>query len=157
MHESHHGRRRTHLRYATLAVGGLATLALSLGTSPGFGVDQSDPSPTQAPVRCHGRVATIVGNAASNQIEGTPGRDVIAGRGGNDDVEARAGNDLVCGGRGADDVEGGRGGDALYGNRGNDELEGDRGSDRLVGGRGFDKAEGGAGNDVCFAEVRQGC
>jgi Ca2+-binding RTX toxin-like protein len=152
-----HGQRRTHLRYATLAVGGLATLALSLGTSPGFGVDQSAPSSTQAPVRCHGRVATIVGNAGSNDIEGTPGRDVIAGRGGNDDVEARAGNDLVCGGRGADDLEGGRGADALYGNRGNDKLEGDRGNDRLVGGRGFDKAEGGAGNDVCFAEARQGC
>jgi Ca2+-binding RTX toxin-like protein len=157
MHESH-AQRRTHLRYATLAVGGLATLALSLGTSPGFGVGQSAGSPTQARVvMCHGHVATIVGNAGSNEIEGTPGRDVIAGRGGNDDVEARAGNDLVCGGRGADDLEGERGADALYGNRGNDELEGDRGNDRLVGGRGFDRAEGGAGSDVCFAEAEQGC
>lgn len=107
-----------------------ATTSFGLGVAP----SQGAAAPT-----CAGRVATIVGNANANELEGTPGPDVIVGRGGNDDIEGRGGNDVICG------------------NRGNDELEGDRGNDRLIGGRGHDEAEGGPGADVCLAEETEEC
>jgi Ca2+-binding RTX toxin-like protein len=88
---------------------------------------------------CHGRVATILGNAAPNDITGTPGRDVILGRGGNDHIKGRGGDDFICG------------------NHGNDELEGQPGRDHLYGGVGFDHVEGGLGADVCRAEQRRSC
>jgi Ca2+-binding RTX toxin-like protein len=97
------------------------------------------PSQGAAAYTCHGRTATIVGSASSNEIDGTSGPDVIVGLGGNDDIEGHGGNDVICGGRGSD------------------ELEGDRGNDRLYGGRGYDKAEGGPGADVCKAEKTESC
>jgi Ca2+-binding RTX toxin-like protein len=81
--------------------------------------------------QCHGRAATIVGTAGADEINGTPGNDVIVARGGADDVEGRGGRDLICG------------------SAGNDDLEGDRGNDFLNGGSGVDELGGGPGDDVC--------
>jgi Ca2+-binding RTX toxin-like protein len=80
-----------------------------------------------AVVRCHGVTATIVGDAGSEHITGTPHRDVIAARGGDDTVDGRGGNDLICGGRGHDRLNGGAGDDTIYGglDRIRDNGEGD--------------------------------
>lgn len=119
-------------RRAALAVIGVTALAATALTLPAQGV-------AAAPPTCDGRVATIVGTAAGDEIHGTSGRDVIVGRGGGDNIDGHGGNDVICG------------------NRGNDRLEGDGGDDRLYGGRGFDDAEGGPGNDLCVAEQRESC
>lgn len=134
-------------------VGLVATGALALVGAPG----NAHPSAPRLAPTCHGVAATIVGTAASNEIQGTGHRDVIVGLGGNDDIEALGGNDLVCGGNGSDELEGDAGNDTLRGGSGNDDLEGDRGDDRLFGGFGYDEAEGDQGNDVCHAEVVQSC
>lgn len=113
-----------------------ASAAIAAGSTVWLGVQPS--AGVRAPV-CAGHTATIVGNARSNEIHGTAGRDVIVGLGGNDDIEGRGGNDLICGGLGRD------------------ELEGDRGDDHLYGGPGYDEAEGGPGRDTCVAEERESC
>jgi Ca2+-binding RTX toxin-like protein len=124
-----------HLFSRPLAVGIAGVAAVATTSLGAFTVaSQGAAAPT-----CHGRTATIVGTAGSNEIHGTAGSDVILGRGGNDDIEGRGGNDVICG------------------NRGHDELEGGRGNDRLYGGRGYDEAEGGPGRDVCRAEERESC
>ena len=106
---------------------------------------------------CDGVTATIVGTDGNNEIDGTPGRDVVQARGGNDEVDTLGGNDLICGGSGSDDLSGDGGDDRVLGNAGNDELDGNAGSDRLVGGRGFDTIDGGLGNDSCSGENVERC
>ena len=85
--------------------------------------------------------ATIVGTNGSDDIDGTPRRDVIVARGGADDIEGKGGNDLICAGAGNDDVEGDRGRDRIFGGRGNDDLEGNQSDDFLHGGRGFTRVK----------------
>jgi Ca2+-binding RTX toxin-like protein len=108
-------------------------------------------------VSCRGKAATIVGDSNRDEIDGTPGRDVIHARGGNDEVDGHGGNDLICGGRGADDLAGDAGRDNVRGGRGNDELDGNAGNDRLSGGRGFDDLDGGPGDDTCSGEHVEEC
>ena len=120
------------VRHLALTIAGTATLAIT--SLAGVGPSEGAAAPT-----CHGRVATIVGTAAANQIQGTSGPDVIVGRGGNDHIEGRGGNDFICG------------------NLGRDVLEGQGGNDHLYGGLGFDTADGGRGTDVCVAERRESC
>ena len=140
-------------RYAVGLVGLVTAAGLVLVAVPGHAAAPV----TTAAAKCHGIAATIVGTAASNEIQGTSHRDIIVGLGGNDDIEARGGNDLVCGGPGSDEIEGDAGRDTLRGGAGNDDLEGDRGNDRLFGGFGFDTAEGDQGADICRAERVQSC
>jgi Ca2+-binding RTX toxin-like protein len=93
-------------------------------------------------VRCHGVVATIVGDDGSQRITGTSHRDVIAARGGDDFVDGKGGNDLICGGKGRDFLTGGAGDDQVYGGldriSSTDEGTTERVGDRLDGGRGRD-------------------
>jgi Ca2+-binding RTX toxin-like protein len=133
-------------------------------------------TPAQAAATCFGERATIVGNERDNEINGTPGRDVIVAGGGSDVVHGQGGNDLICGGTGED---GGLYGDAgndrihagksertsiLYGGRGNDPLYDEPGGgdgQKMFGGPGDDflkagdsngtyndELDGGPGNDV---------
>ncbi len=95
-----------------------------------------------APVRCAGKIATIVGTPGRDRLVGTPGRDVIAGLRGNDLIDGRGGDDVLCGGPGGDTVKGGPGDDWLVSGPpaagGGDHfgpadvLEGGLGDDQLV-------------------------
>ncbi|HKH64713.1 MAG TPA: calcium-binding protein [Solirubrobacterales bacterium] len=107
-------------------------------------------SPTEPEqVRCHGRVAKIVGTDGDDMLRGTPGRDVIWGGLGNDTILGGLGNDLICGGPGADFIHGGRGNDLLDGGAGDgDRVVGDLGDDKVLGGPGArDEVAGGLGID----------
>ncbi len=64
---------------------------------------------------CAGEKATIVGNDKSNDVRGTPQRDVIWAGAGNDRISGLDGNDLICAGEGADRIAGGPGDDTIYG------------------------------------------
>jgi Ca2+-binding RTX toxin-like protein len=90
-----------------------------------------------APMRCLGRVATIVGTNQGEELVGTNGRDVIVGRGGADRIEARGGRDLICAGRGGFDV--------VFGGRGDDRIAGQAGFDAAFPGPGDDFFDGGRG------------
>jgi Ca2+-binding RTX toxin-like protein len=125
---------------ATLFAGALLLGLLMLPPTAGAG----------GTVRCDGIVATIVGTSGADELDGTPGRDIIHGRGGSDDIEGKGGNDVICGGGGNDDIEGDAGSDRLFGQGGNDDIEGDRGNDFLNGGKGHDELDGGAGTDRCI-------
>ena len=65
------------------------------------------------PVRCGGRVATLVSDAS--KVTGTPGPDVVVVRARRVDVDARAGDDTICvrGRRGLTTVDPGRGDDRV--------------------------------------------
>lgn len=88
---------------------GVAVLPAALLVPGAAGV----PSAAAAPVRCDGRVATLVGTPGDDVLEGTPGRDVVAGLGGDDQLFGLDGDDLLCGGRGSDGLVGGPGDDVL--------------------------------------------
>jgi Ca2+-binding RTX toxin-like protein len=116
-------------------------------------------SEVTAPVRCHGRVATIVGSADSDRLHGTPGRDVIAALGGDDVVRGSGGSDLVCLGRGDDEFDGVRWAHSVFVNAGYGDdtvrpaaertlVLGMRGDDTVQGGSGRDTVRGSAGRDV---------
>ncbi len=89
--------------------------------------------PSIGPVRCNGRVATIVGTNRAERLRGSGGRDVIAALGGNDKVRGANGDDIICGGSGKD---------KLAGNGGRDRLEGGKGPDRCKGGGGRNATKG---------------
>jgi Ca2+-binding RTX toxin-like protein len=64
---------------------------------------------------CFGAPATIVGTERDDQINGTPGNDVIVTLGGADSVVAGAGDDRICTGDGADGVLAQAGNDSIDG------------------------------------------
>ena len=86
-----------------------AVLALSLPV-----LALGAPAHAAAPT-CNGEKATIVGNTRSNDLRGTPQRDVIWGGEGNDKISGLGGNDLICGGEGSDRIAGGPDNDTIYG------------------------------------------
>ena len=99
---------------------------------------------------------TLIGNAASNVLNGGAGNDQLFGNGladslfggsGNDTLSGDTGNDRLFGESGNDVLNGGDHDDALFGGIGNDTLNGDAGNDRLYGGAGFDMLYGGSGDD----------
>jgi Ca2+-binding RTX toxin-like protein len=96
------------------------------------------PNAFAAKPRCFGKVATIRGTPADDELSGTAGADVIASLGGDDTVDGVGGNDLVCGGPGND---------VLFGNDGNDRVAGGPGRDQVSGGAGNDSLDGGTGFD----------
>jgi Ca2+-binding RTX toxin-like protein len=90
--------------------------------------------PDSAPQRCAGRMATIRGTTADDEIVGTNKRDVIAAGAGDDKIRTSASNDVICANRGFDTLRGGRGRDLLVGGPGSDLLLGGPGIDRIFGG-----------------------
>ena len=99
---------------------------------------------------CHGVTATIVGTSGSDEIKGTPHRDVIQAKGGDDQIAGLGGDDIICGGPGIDQIMSGEGRDKVYGGPGPDSLSGALGRDRLWGNRGSDQLAGQAGKDWLF-------
>ncbi len=81
------------------------------------------------------------------EIEGTPGDDILRGTAGRDNIEGKGGDDELRGRAGNDDLDGDRGNDKLYGGTGSDDLDGEAGNDSLFGGAERDRLDGGAGND----------
>src|SRR5438045_9418177 len=71
---------------------------------------------------CFGSHATIVGNAKSNTLRGTPRADVIVALGGNDKIFGLGGNDKICAGSGNDKIYGGGGNDRIDAGPGNDTV-----------------------------------
>jgi uncharacterized delta-60 repeat protein len=107
------------------------------------------------PVRCQGRLATIVATPgvrttgtdaadvilgadfdAADRIRSGKGRDRICSLAGKDVVNSGPGRDLVLGAAGRDVLRGAGGRDVLRGGAGNDTLVGGGGRDTLVGGKG---------------------
>jgi Tol biopolymer transport system component len=107
---------------------GVVQLTNTTGTNRG-----PDWQPTAT---CRGKVATIVGTAASETLTGGPGADIISGQGGKDTIKGLAGKDVVCGEGGNDKLFGGTGKDQLVGGKKNDKLNGGKGKDLCVGGKG---------------------
>jgi DNA-binding beta-propeller fold protein YncE len=103
------------------------------GNNGGGGGDQGKK------VKCGGLVATKVGTARSESINGTAKRDIIAAGKGNDVVRGLGGKDVLCGEGGRDTLLGGAKADTLIGGPGRDILKGAAGKDRLVGGPGRDQ------------------
>lgn len=92
------------------------------------------------PLKCKGKIATLVGTLGKDNIIGTPANDVIASLGGNDRVNGKSGNDVICGAKGKDRLRGAAGKDRLYGQGQNDRLNGGPARDFCHGGPGRDRA-----------------
>lgn len=105
----------------------------------------ANPSPVVVMNFCFDRPPTISGTAGNDNLEGTPGRDVIVGRGGNDRIDGAGGSDLICGNKGDDRIVGGYGNDVLAGGDGNDKVFGGPGDDHLEANLGTDQLYGGDG------------
>ncbi len=86
----------------------------------------------------------------SNNIQPTPGDDVLMGTAADDVIDGLGGNDTLQGDDGNDDLRGGAGNDDLRGDMGNDELRGNSGNDTLRGGAGDDKLLGAGGLDILY-------
>jgi Ca2+-binding RTX toxin-like protein len=128
--------------------------------------------PAEAPPRCFGRVATIVGTAGDDRLEGTRAADVIVGGKGVDEIYGRGGDDLICGGFGyevvpddevgeivvGDRIFAGAGNDRVRGGPHVDDITGDdyrgelgtfgAGDDILIGGGGRDNIRAGHGDNI---------
>ena len=61
------------------------------------------------PVRCGGKLASIVGTEGPDKLVGTSARDVILGDRGKDVIVGKGGNDKLCGEEGKDTIKGGGG------------------------------------------------
>jgi Ca2+-binding RTX toxin-like protein len=109
-------------------------------------------------------MATIVGKATDDKIDGTRLDDNLSGQGGNDTIIGGLSDDQIDGGEGNDRLEGGADDDIIFGGTGNDELFDGTHDDTLYGGIGDDKLhatygsdyggdtlDGGAGNDLMDA------
>jgi Ca2+-binding RTX toxin-like protein len=101
---------------------------------------------------------TIIGTSGRDQLNGTPGEDVICGLAGNDRLVGGGAGDTIRGAAGNDRLFGRAGRDLIKGGRGDDLMSGNRGRDRLFGDSGVDTARGGPGRDRCVsAAFRLSC
>jgi len=98
-----------------------------------YGFNDKGSFPSVKPVRCGGRIATIVGTDAGEKIKGTKKKDVIATLGGDDKVITKGGRDRVCAGEGDDFIKAGGGRDRIDAGRGTDRCDGGGGRDRAKG------------------------
>jgi DNA-binding beta-propeller fold protein YncE len=134
-------------RAVYVASSGNHSLSTFLRTGGATSPSSQPPTSGGGPLRCQGKLVTIVGAPGNDTLRGTPGPDVIAGGGGNDLILGLGGNDALCGNAGNDALRGGAGNDVLEGGTGNDLLWGDPGNDVLRGGEGDDVLRGGPGDD----------
>ncbi|MEL7155470.1 MAG: ExeM/NucH family extracellular endonuclease [Actinomycetota bacterium] len=134
-------------------------IGLNLSSGPGDPVFTCGAtSGTEAELTAAG-FNVIIGDDASNFLQGTGGRDFILGLGGSDLILAGNGDDVVCagdrhdvviGGGGVDHLDGEAGNDQVWGGNGDDTVSGGPGRDWIRGGRGADDIDGGNGNDHLF-------
>jgi Ca2+-binding RTX toxin-like protein len=113
----------------------------------------------------HTDVERVFGGSGSDEITGSPNRDLIQagpgldtvsggggddeinGEDGNDELHGGAGVDFVSGGNDRDVVDGGSAGDLVVGGADDDEVNGAQGDDQLSGGAGNDHVDAGIGDD----------
>ena len=72
------------------------------------------------PVRCRGKLVTILGTEGPDRLVGSKAKDVILGDQGDDVIVGKGGKDRLCGEEGADKVNGGKGRDVCDGGPGKD-------------------------------------
>jgi Ca2+-binding RTX toxin-like protein len=107
-------------------------------------------------------MATVIGNAGNNALNGTNDRDEIFGRAGDDGIQGFGANDRLHGEEGNDRVTGGDGNDLIWGDFhpeiqftksfGDDHIDGGNGNDRLDAGPGNDTILGGSGRDRLYGQ-----
>jgi Ca2+-binding RTX toxin-like protein len=85
----------------------------------------------------------VLGNTATERIEGTERGDTIDGGGGGDTILGHGGDDVLAVGGGFTDLS-----PFINGGDGNDTITGSPGDDHLVGGPGKDVIAGSGGNDT---------
>jgi Ca2+-binding RTX toxin-like protein len=78
------------------------------------------------------------GGNNNDNLQGTPGNDILTGNNAQDTLSGGAGNDSLTGGNGDDQLFGGDGRDTLLGGNGQDRLFGGKGDDILTGNNGSD-------------------
>jgi len=128
-------------------LGVLSTLLLGLAAAPRVAFAAATQT---APLRCDGRIATIVGTPRDDALRGSSGADVIVGLAGDDRILGLGGNDVLCGGEGRDRIEGGLGDDRVFGQLDRRVPNGDRSNvfdmygDRVLGGPGDDLIDPGS-------------
>jgi hypothetical protein len=113
--------------------------------------------PAEYPPGCNPDGLALQGDAAGDDMEGTPQRDLLRGGGGIDLIRGNGASDClfgqtgifdhIDGGSAPDRISGGRGPDTLRGGDGDDALNGDRNEDGILGGRGRDLLHGDKGDD----------
>ncbi len=89
--------------------------------------------PSVGPVRCAGKVATIVGTDRGERLVGSKKDDVIATLGGDDVVRSKGGRDLICTADGDDRIDAGPGRDRILAGRDADRCDGGLDRDRATG------------------------
>lgn len=90
----------------------------------------------------------IIGNLATNCLDGAGGADYLWGDKGFDTLYGGNGNDSLHGGMNADLLFGGDGDDLLGGGAGHDQINGGSGDDVIRGAKGMDTLTGGDGSDT---------
>ena len=85
------------------------------------------------PLRCQGRVGTLIATPRGEAIRGTPRTDVIIAGDGDDRVSSGGGRDLICAGGGDDRVSSGDGRDRIEGGPGADACDGGKGKTKIGG------------------------
>ena len=88
--------------------------------------------------RCFGKLATKVGSAGNDTINGTRRADVIVSKTGDDVINGKGGNDLICAGDQNDLIFGSGGSDKIDAGTGDDETFPGLGNDSIHNGDGFD-------------------
>jgi Ca2+-binding RTX toxin-like protein len=111
------------------------TVALAAGTAGGGGAGKDI-------------IVRTAGVSTVENIQGSPGDDVIIGDGSVNALDGRQGNDAIYGAGGNDNVIGNVGDDYLAGNADDDTLLGGAGADQLYGDDGKDKLTPGLGDDL---------
>ena len=94
--------------------------------------------------------------AASTNLTGGRGNDLLTAQGGADQLAGQEGNDTLTGNGGRDTLTGGSGNDHMSGGLDGDRLNGGTGQDVLDGGVGQDQLTGAAGADEFILQFGQG-
>ena len=105
-------------------------------------VQIKEPQKATLPLKCNGKVVTILGTSGDDFLNGTRGPDVIHGLGGDDIIQGMGGDDIICGGDGDDKLDGGDGNDIMDGGPGRDEcINGSSGKGFLVAPKNCEKQQ----------------